>query len=209
MNEPSLLWWIELVKVTIGLIAFFLAVYLVDRYRKNLRQLFVSIKKLIGLKIKSDRASSTLNKAISSQQVVVSEDDYQSALRRLKLISPRMRSVCILWVDDNHAHTHHVRELLEQFGVHITIVSTSAQAEISLRNKKFLIFITDINREGLKTEGLDFVKRTVYAGISVWSIAYVKTYQDGLPKPPYFFGITNRPDHLIHLICDIIERERY
>ncbi|MEI6066227.1 MAG: hypothetical protein WCP96_02735 [Methylococcaceae bacterium] len=208
MNEPALIWWIELIKVTISLITVFLALYLGARYQEDLHGFFHRFKKFMGLGIKANSDLTTLDKAISAQQVDVSQEDYQSVLRRLKLISPRLHGVRVLWVDANHAHTRHERELLEQFGVHITLASTSAQAETALRENVFLIFITDINREGRNTEGLDFVKRIVYDGISVWTIAYVKTFQDGLPRPPYLFGITNRPDHLIHLICDIVDRER-
>jgi hypothetical protein len=41
-----------------------------------------------------------------------------------------------------------------------------------------------------------------------WTIAYVGTDQEGKTRPANLFAITNRPDHLIHYVCDIIERER-
>ena len=208
MDEPALIWWIELIKITIGLITVFLAVYIGARYRDELQGFFRHIKKFMGLGAEAKCASKSFDNAISVQQVEVCQNDYQSALKRLKLISPYLHGIRILWIDENHVRTRHERELLEQFGVRITLASTSAQAETALRKNCFLLVITDINREGRNTEGLDFVNRTVYAGISVWTIAYVRTYQDGLPRPPYLFGITNRPDHLIHLICDIIDRER-
>ena len=72
----------------------------------------------------------------------------------------------------------------------------------------YLLVVTDLTREGSSTEGLDFVRRTVASSTSRWTIAYVATDEWGKPRPEYLFAITNRPDHLIHYICDVVERER-
>lgn len=208
MNEIAQVWWIELIKVSPGLITASLAVYLVYQYQNELRALFQRIDKFKGFGIEAEFASKSLDKAISAQQVVVCEEDRQSALRRLNLIAQLLNEIRVLWIDDNHASTRYERELLEKFGVRFTLASTSARAEAALQENIFLFVITDINREGRNTEGLDFVNRIADNGIYRWTIAYVGTDQQGLPRPPNLFGITNRPDHLIHLVCDIVEREK-
>src|SRR5262245_14284739 len=99
--------------------------------------------------------------------------------------------------------------MLEKVGARITTVKTSAEAERELKENEYLMVLTDLDREGKATEGLEFVKRSVADKTHRWTIAYVRTDQWGLPRPPYLFGITNRPDHLIHYGCDVAERGRF
>ena len=87
-------------------------------------------------------------------------------------------------------------------------MKTSTEAERELIENEYLLVLTDLKREGKETEGLEFVKRTVVSGTHRWTIAYVSTDQWGKERPAYLFAITNRPDHLIHYVCDIAERER-
>lgn len=82
------------------------------------------------------------------------------------------------------------------------------EAERELRENEYLLVLTDLQREGKATEGLEFVNRTVASNTYRWTIAYVATDQWGKSRPAYLFAITNRPDHLVHYICDIAERER-
>ena len=37
---------------------------------------------------------------------------------------------------------------------------------------------------------------------------YIRRFDPTRGTPPLVFGITNRPDHLVHYIIDIAERER-
>ena len=39
-------------------------------------------------------------------------------------------------------------------------------------------------------------------------IIYYGTYDKGLETPKEIFAVTNRADHLIHFLIDILERER-
>jgi hypothetical protein len=42
--------------------------------------------------------------------------------------------------------------------------------------------------------------------IETWIIFYVTVLKPGVPE--YVFNITNRPDHLLHFVMDVLERER-
>ncbi|CAG1022214.1 hypothetical protein MTYM_01557 [Methylococcales bacterium] len=208
MNDIAQIWWIELIKALPSLIVSLLAAYFIIKYPRELWSLFRRINKFKGFGIEAEFASESLDNAISAHALTVGQDDRQSALKRLDFIAPLLKDTRILWIDDNHANNRYERALLERFGIHFTLASSSAQAETALRENVFLLVITDSQREGRATEGLDFVKRMVEERIYRWTIAYVGSDQDGLPRPPYLFGITNRPDQLIHLVCDIVERER-
>ena len=209
MSETSAtIWWIELIRISPGLITVLFCIVLVILNRKTLTAMFERMTKFRGLGVEAEFATKDLDSAIASHEVAVSADDRKGALKRLNLTAPLLRDARVLWVDDEPASTRSERALLEKAGARVTTVKTSADAERELEEHEYLFVITDLQREGNATEGLDFVKCTVASGAYRWTIAYVGTDQQGRPRPEYLFAITNRPDHLIHYICDVAERER-
>lgn len=207
-DNTAPVWWIELIKVSPGLIAAGIAVGVLIVYRTEMRALFGRMTAFKALGIEASFASKTLDDAIAQQKVAVSADDRTGALKRLRSVAPLLRDTRLLWVDDNPSSTRNERALLEGLGVRITTVTTSAEAERELRDHLYLLVITDLQREGKALEGLEFVGRTVASKTYVWTIAYVGSDQWGRPRPAHLFGITNRPDQLMHLVCDVVERER-
>ena len=206
-NEGSAVWWVELIKVAPGLITALFGIVLVVVNRKTLGALLKRMTKLKGLGLEAEFASD-LDSAIADRSVAVSMGDRDSALKRLDMVGPLIRDARILWIDDKPSGTKKERALLEKAGARITTARTSAEAERELRDNEYLMVITDLDREGKPTEGLEFIQRMVRQGIEPFSIAYVGTPQIGLPRPAYLFGITDRPDHLVHYVCDVVERER-
>jgi CheY-like chemotaxis protein len=200
-------WWVELIKVAPGLITALFGIALVVINRKTLGALLKRMTKFKGLGIEAEFASD-LDSAIASHGVAVSANDRSSALKRLDMVAPLLRDARILWIDDNPASTKKERTLLEKAGARIVTVRTSTDAERELRENEYVLVITDVKRENKPAEGLEFMQRMVREGIDRFTIAYVGTPQAGLPRPPYLFAITNRPDHLIHYVCDVIERQR-
>lgn len=207
-DEVNPVWWIELIKVSPGLAGAGIAIGILVAYRKEVRALLGRITKFAALGVEAEFSERTLENAAAAQHVQVSFDDKRSVVKRLHATAALLRDAKILWVDDDPARTRNERALLEGFGVRITIVTTSAEAEKALREHEYLLVITDLKREGRDTEGLDFVKRTVEAKTYRWTIAYVGTDQWGLSRPAHLFAITHRPDHLMHYVCDVVERER-
>jgi CheY-like chemotaxis protein len=200
--------WIELIRVSPGLVTVLFCIVLVIVNRRTLRAMLDRMTKFKGLGIEAEFAAKELESAIAHQQVAVSTDDRKGALKRLAVTAPLLRDARVLWVDDQPAKTKSERALLEKAGARVTMVTTSAEAERELTENEYLLVITDIRREGKEAEGLDFVNRTVLKKIYRWTIAYVAADQWGKPRPEHLFAITNRPDHLVHYICDVAERER-
>jgi CheY-like chemotaxis protein len=211
-DETSPVWWIEVIKVSPGLIGAAALVGVLIVYRKEVRRMLQRMTKFSGLGFKAEFSDKTLDQAIAASTAAVtaavSPEDKKGALKRLGNVAPLLRDTRMLWVDDNPARTRNERALLESVGVRFTTVTTSAAAEKELRENVFLLVLTDLKREGNGTEGIDFVARTVAARTDRPTIGYVDTNQSGLACPANFFGITNRPDHLVHLVCDVVERER-
>jgi CheY-like chemotaxis protein len=207
-EDSNPIWWIELIKISPGLIAVTLAVVVFVANYKELRALLSRTTKFKGLGIEVEFTAHSLDNAIEAQKVAVSPEDRKGVLQRLQILAPWLRDMRLLWVDDNPENTRNERALLDRLGARVTTVKTSAEAERELRENDYLLVITDIKRENKETEGLEFVKRMVTSKTYRWTIAYVGTDQWDHARPPYLFGITNRPDHLMHLICDVVERER-
>ena len=201
-------WWIELIKISPGLVTVLFCIVLVAMNRRMLGAMLDRMTKFKALGIEAEFATRELDSAIASQQVTVSADDRKGALKRLALTAPLLRDERILWVDDKPASTRSERALLDKTGARVTTVRTSAEAERELADTEYLLVVTDLKREGRNTEGLDFVNRTVANATYRPTIAYVGTDQQGKSRPAHLFGITNRPDRLIQYVCDIAERER-
>jgi len=207
-DTSATIWWIELIKISPALITVLFCIVLVILNRRTLAAMLERMTKFKGLGVEAEFATKELDSAIASHHVQVSTNDRKGALKRLNVTAPLLRDARVLWVDDQPASTRSERVLLEQAGARVTTVTTSADADRELRKHEYLLVITDLQREGNATEGLDFVRRTVESGTYRWTIAYVGSEQWGRPRPAYLFAITNRPDHLIHYICDVAERER-
>lgn len=206
--QASPIWWIEVIKISPGLISAILAVALVVTYRKELRALVSRMTKLKALGVEAEFSGKAMDDAIAVQRVQVSDGDRKGALRRLTVIAPLLRDTRVLWIDDNPANNRYERALLESFGVRIDTVTSSADGERAARENIYTLIITDLAREGRDNEGLLFVARLVASKTYVWTIAYTGSDQQGQARPPHLFGITNRPDHLMHLVCDVVEREK-
>jgi hypothetical protein len=125
----------------------------------------------------------------------------------------REQNICkgkkILWVDDQPGNNRQLmatfRELLE---VSFHQATTTEEAlEVLIHNDDYSMVITDMERPESPTAGLDLINRMVGAGIHIRTVIYLWAFNPGLGTPPYTFGITNRPDELLHYIIDICERE--
>lgn len=207
-TEANPVWWIELIKVSPGLIAAIVATALIFIYRADFRALLSRTTKFKALGVEAEFSSRELEKATVAKQLTISHDEKQSVVRRLQLVGSLLRDASVLWVDDHPESTRHERALLDSYGARVTTVKTSAEGEQALRENLYALVITDLNREGSPTEGLNFVRQTVEARTYRPTIAYTSTDQAGQVRPAHLFAITNRPDELFHYICDIIERER-
>lgn len=201
--------WIELVKVSPGLLTALVATGFFIAHADSIGRLLSKATKLKVLDIEIEASVTALNDAIVAQGLdnVVGQRDRMAALRRLSACAPLLRGSRILWVDDKPPNNFKERQLLEGLGVRFDLAAHSAEAEQFLRNHRYLLMLTDIDREDIADEGIRFAARAARLGIHVWTIGYTGTDQTGRSPPLHFFGITNRPDHLMHLICDVAQRE--
>ena len=70
------------------------------------------------------------------------------------------------------------------------------------------VLISDMERYANKKAGLQLLERIKDLPERPATIFYVGRLGRERGEPPGAFGITDRPDELIHLVLDVLERER-
>ena len=144
------------------------------------------------------------------QTVTVSKDDRARVLKRAAASIAAIRGQKVLWLDDRPENNSDEIDLLQKLGIDVTCVTTDASALEVLRNAspEFDIMLSDIDRAGSDRAGVDFLQTLRKENLGIPVIFYVSKLDIGRPNPATSFGITNRPDELLHLIIDAFERAR-
>jgi len=132
--------------------------------------------------------------------------ELSSALRRARLVSEALSGARVLWVDDHPENNAWERATLRALGVHITSVETTRSALACLSQESFDVIVSDIARGGSPEEGVQALPALRQVTPSTAVIFYTGVLKPGSDRPPSAFGITNRPDELMHLILDVLER---
>jgi CheY-like chemotaxis protein len=130
-----------------------------------------------------------------------------AVLKRAELVDSCLRGARVLWVDDHPAANVLERQWLTQLGVQVTTVESTDSALECMRSEAFDLILSDIDRPGSRTAGLESLPRIKSIAPTVAVIFYVMRLE---PRgvPPDAFGITARPDELFHLCMDALERTR-
>jgi DNA-binding NtrC family response regulator len=113
----------------------------------------------------------------------------------------------VLWVDDNPAKTRIERRLLRQMGIFAEPVTTNAEAMAVLVDPTDHVdlVITDVARPSGPT-GLDLLEDMQSRGQTAAVIAYIGRVDQDRPIPVGLFGMTDRPDDLMNLVMDALDR---
>jgi len=159
-----------------------------------------------GLELTFVRAE--LDKAAATAPVKVSSGDKSSALLRAQRVAPLLVGARILWIDDRPQANSVERNILSGLGILVDTVQSSDEARAGLKKDRYDLVISDVDREGRKDEGIKFLKEMWEGHFYRWTVLYVRKLDLELGTPPHAFAITNRPDHLLHYVMDILERER-
>lgn len=111
----------------------------------------------------------------------------------------------ILWVDDNPRGNDAERRLLRSMRVFVHNAVSTEEALAELARDHYDLVVTDQDR-GNGNDGETFAGKLRSEGDRIPIIAYVGHVDSGRGTPPVFDGITDRPDDLLHLILDTLER---
>lgn len=160
-----------------------------------------------------DYNSQVMQAAGADQDVEVLEEArrilaYTPALRRAELVAPILRHAQILWVDDNPENNIYEREVLRTLGSNTDVVTSTEGGMVALQSKVYDLVVSDMSRGGTPNEGLVLLQEMRKRRFPQRMVFYVGTIDADRGKPAGSFGITDRPDELLHLIMDVLERQR-
>ena len=77
-----------------------------------------------------------------------------------------------------------------------------------LRNDDYDLILSDMARDDKAMAGLEFLEQCRKESKSIPVIFYIGVLDPTKGVPPQAFGITNRPDELLHLTLDVLERKK-
>ena len=159
-------------------------------------------------------ASLELAEKSSQWKIAVSQGDKERALNRVKQHLKILRDAQILWVDDHPENNLNERRMFRQLKTEIDIARNTKEALDMLKGGKYDLVISDMARDNeapddSKTAGLRFLKKFRETGKTTPVIFYIGVDDPEKGVPAQAFGITNRPDALLHLTLDALERTRH
>ncbi|MEO6039771.1 MAG: response regulator [Saprospiraceae bacterium] len=195
---------IELIKITPTLLLYTVILIVFLRYRKP----FVEgvLPKISGFKAFGFEAS-FVREGIESAARSANKIGVQASSSLLNRLSYyQKRALRVLWVDDNPDTVMYESGVLQSLGMQLEFAKTSVNAMDRMGREKFQLVISDINRGGHQTAGLDFMRDMRTHQMQVPMIFYVSTLDPAKGVPPGAFGITDDPNELIHLVLDVAER---
>jgi CheY-like chemotaxis protein len=149
-----------------------------------------------------------LEQAARNQGIQVGKTQLGTLVARISRVGNLVRGLHVLWVDDEPKNNIEEQLLLSQLGALIVSSESTVDALSQLRNHAFDVVISDMKRGSEPTAGLSLLQEMRKANLMAPVIIYTGTDQSNMARPAGLFGITNRPDELIHLVLDVCERHK-
>ncbi len=209
---PSLLW---ILLITAILILF---------YRPIKEVLFPKLSgfKAMGVEISflKDSIDAALNKAKEHDKLQLAEkspqwkvevppEDKQIVLKRALQHQNVLSGAQLLWVDDHPENNLNERKMFKELNIEVDIAKSTDEALQMLKHARYDLILSDMARYDDPADGLDFLKQFRKTDAKTPVIFYIGTIDPKKGVPAKAFGITNRPDELLHLVLDALERKKY
>ena len=134
--------------------------------------------------------------------------EYNAALRRASLARDVFEGSRVLWIDDEIDSVELEKQTLEHLGIRVTTARTTQEALGRLRTASFDLILSDIERAGDPDEGVLVIPQFEEIAPNTPIVFYIAQFDEQRGIPQGASGITNRPDELLHLVLDQLERAR-
>ncbi len=146
-------------------------------------------------------------------EVRISEEEKEQAVRRARSRLHVFRKKYMLWIDDCPENNINERRMFHALGINIDTARTTEEALRILAIAPYDVIISDMKRDNDSRAGQKFLQRLREKEDTVLEknrntpvIIYLGSFSPDRGTPPHAFGITNRPDTLLHLVTDALER---
>jgi CheY-like chemotaxis protein len=134
-------------------------------------------------------------------------ENYPS-IRRARIVARFLDGAKILWVDDHPRNNLNEIRVLEQFGIRTDQVRSTTEALNRLLGRSFDVILSDMDRDGDNNAGMDVLRALRSSGCPIPLVFYVGKVHPTRGVPAGAFGIADQPEPLIHLVLDVLERQR-
>jgi DNA-binding NtrC family response regulator len=118
--------------------------------------------------------------------------------RRAAAAAGVLAGMRVLWVDDEPGNNASEVYLLNSLGIYVNQVTSTDAALNQLKREKYEAVVSDVARGSEPDAGIRMVAEMWERHLYRWKVFYVGRLDLSKGAPPHAFGITNRPDHLLH-----------
>lgn len=204
---PSLLWF--------GLVLIILIIF----YKPIRYDLLPKLTGLKALGMEFAFITTSINAALELAEknkkwsVKVPPEAKQNVLNRAKKNMDILNDAQIFWIDDCPENNLNEWRMFFQLQTKIDIAKSTEEALAKLGEQKYDVIISDMARNEGKNDiadaGIKFLNEFRQKNTTTPVIFYIGDYDPKRGLPPGAFGITNRPDELLHLVMDALSRKKY
>jgi CheY-like chemotaxis protein len=126
---------------------------------------------------------------------------------RATRLRTRLAGRTVLWVDDNQRGLRTERRLLRQLGIFVEPATTNEEAMLVMRSpdERIDLVISDIRRVTGES-GLGLVADIHQLPNPPGIVLYIGRVDKDRSTPAGVLGVTNRPDELLNLVMDALDR---
>lgn len=144
------------------------------------------------------------------KKIKITEDEERRAIKRASAATDVLKDRTILWVDDIPQNNVHEVRTFEKLGLDVIQVQTNDAAinRVKLGEPTVHVLLSDISRPEGNASGLQILDDLRSEDIEIPVIFYITRLDENEDLPKGAFGLTNRPDELLHLVIDALERIR-
>lgn len=200
--------WVEVVKVVPSVLWVVFAMLIVLLFRTAILERLPALRSLElpgGVKAEFDAA---ITQAAINTGTTIPASERTRLERRVARNADLLRGSRMLWLDDDLASTATERSALTALGVMVDTVTSEAEARQRLSCQRYDVILSDIARGDRGSAGLEFLSAIQQLAPDAPVIFYIRNVRPNLGTPAGAFGLTSRPDVLIDLLLDALERRR-
>jgi CheY-like chemotaxis protein len=200
--------WVEVVKLAPSILWVGFALLVVLLFRSTIAERLLGLRSLElpgGVKAQFDAA---LAQAAASTGTTIPAGERTRLERRVARDANLLRGSRLLWIDDEPSSTRTERSALTALGVVVDTATSDRDAGHHMATEQYDVIISDIARGARNDAGLAFIPNIRESDESVPIIFYIRNLAPDLGTPAGAHGLTNRPDELVDLLLDALERRR-
>jgi CheY-like chemotaxis protein len=133
--------------------------------------------------------------------------DRDLVLKRARTHLAVLQNSQILWMDDHPENNLNERKMFRQLKIDVDIAKSTEEALGILGIGTYDLILSDMAHDHDPTAGLSLLQQ-LPSEPKTPVIFYVGIMDPSKGVPARAFGITNRPDELLHLTLDALERTK-